>query len=94
MENEGALKPVEVSDWATRILCVPKTDRSVRICGGYKGTDNPAFQTEQFSSHPDIGENSGKGINMGKVHENLSENCISATSFGPGVTKTVYDQHA
>ena len=86
MENEGALKPVEVSDWATRILCVPKTDRSVGICGGYKGTDN--------SSHPDIGENSGKGINMGKVHENLSENCISATSFGPGVTKTVYDQHA
>ena len=60
MENEGALKPVEVSDWATRILCVPKTDRSVRICGGYKGTDNPAFQTEQFSSHPDIGGNSGK----------------------------------
>ena len=48
MENEGILKPVEVSDWATPIVCVPKTDGSVRICGDYKGTVNPAIQTEQF----------------------------------------------
>ena len=48
MENEGVLKPVEVSDWATPIVCVPKTDGSVRICGDYKGTVNPAIQTEQF----------------------------------------------
>ena len=48
MESEGVLKPVEVSDWATPIVCVPKTDGSVRICGDYKGTVNPAIQTEQF----------------------------------------------
>ena len=48
MENDGVLKPVEVSDWATPIVCVPKTDGSVRICGDYKGTVNPAIQTEQF----------------------------------------------
>ena len=48
MEVEGVLKPVEVSDWATPIVCVPKTDGSVRICGDYKGTVNPAIQTEQF----------------------------------------------
>ena len=48
MESEGVLRPVEVSDWATPIVCVPKTDGSVRICGDYKGTVNPAIQTEQF----------------------------------------------
>ena len=35
-------------NWATRIVCVPKTDGSVRVCGKYKGTVNPAIQTEQF----------------------------------------------
>ncbi|KAK2566762.1 Transposon Tf2-6 polyprotein [Acropora cervicornis] len=48
MESDGVLKPIEVSDWATPIVCVPKTDGSVRICGDYKGTVNPAIQTEQF----------------------------------------------
>ena len=48
MENEGVFKPLEVSDWATPIVCVLKTDGSVRICGDYKGTVNPAIQTEQF----------------------------------------------
>ena len=48
MESEGVLKPVKVSDWAMPIVCVPKTDESVRICGDYKGTVNPAIQTKQF----------------------------------------------
>ena len=48
LENLGVLKPVEVSDWATPIVFVPKTDGSVRICGDYRGTVNPAIQTEQF----------------------------------------------
>ena len=34
--------------WATLIVCVPKTDGSVRICGDNKGTVNSAIQTEQF----------------------------------------------
>ena len=48
LENEGVLKPVEVSDWATPIVWVPKTGGSFRIYGGYKGTVNPAILTEQF----------------------------------------------
>ena len=48
MESEGVLKPIEVSDWATPVVSVPKTDGSARICGDYKGAVNPAIQTEQF----------------------------------------------
>ena len=48
IEKEGVLKPTEVSDWAMPIVCVPKTDGSVRICGDYKGIVNPAIQTETF----------------------------------------------
>ena len=48
MEDEGIIEPVEVSNWATPIVCVAKTDGSVRVCGDYKGTVNPAIQTEQF----------------------------------------------
>lgn len=39
---------MEVSEWATPIVCVPKADGSVPICGDYKGTVNRAIQTEQF----------------------------------------------
>ena len=48
MEDEGIIEPLEVSNWATPIVCVPKTDGSVRVCGDYKGTVNPTIQTEQF----------------------------------------------
>lgn len=43
MEDEGIIEPVEVSDWAKPIVCVPKTDRSVRVCGDYKVSVNPAI---------------------------------------------------
>ena len=48
MEDEGIIKPVEVRNWATPIVCAPKTGGSVRVCGDYKGKVNPAIQTEQF----------------------------------------------
>ena len=48
LKHEGVLKPVEVSDWATPIVCVPKGDRPVRKYGKYKGTMNPTIQTGQF----------------------------------------------
>ena len=48
MEDEGIIEPVEVSNWATPIVCVPKTDGSVSVCSDYKGTVNPAIQTSSF----------------------------------------------
>ena len=48
LESEGILSKVEWSDWATPIVPVPKQDGSVRICGGFKGTINPALQAELY----------------------------------------------
>ena len=48
IEDEDIIEPVEVSSLATPIVCVPKTDGSVRPCGNYKGTVNPVIQTKQF----------------------------------------------
>ena len=48
MQNEGIIYPVEYSDWATPIVCVPKADGSVRICGDYKVTVNRMLNIERF----------------------------------------------
>ena len=40
--REGILEPVEISEWATPIVPVVKSDKSVRICGDYKLTVNQA----------------------------------------------------
>ena len=36
MENEGILKSVPFSEWASPIVIVPKSNGRLRICGGYK----------------------------------------------------------
>ena len=48
MGDEVIIEPIEVSSWATPIVYVPKTSGSVRVCGDYKGTVNPAIKTQQF----------------------------------------------
>ena len=49
MQDQGIIKPVEISDWATPLVCVPKADGSVRLCGDCKVTVNQVIQTDQ---HP------------------------------------------
>ena len=49
LEKIDVLEKVEFSDWATPIVPVLKPDGSVRICGDYKITINPALDVPE---HP------------------------------------------
>ncbi|XP_055906962.1 uncharacterized protein K02A2.6-like [Eupeodes corollae] len=35
--SEGIWKPIKFSNWAARVVVVPKSDGRVRICGDFKG---------------------------------------------------------
>ena len=48
MEQQGIIKKVERSKWAAPIVIVPKTDKSLRICGDYKVSINPWVRTEGY----------------------------------------------
>ena len=49
LQTEGIITPVDISEWATPLVCVPKADGKVRLCGDYKVTVNRVIQTDQ---HP------------------------------------------
>ena len=44
----GILQPVQFSDWATPIVPVLKSDKSVRICGDFKITVNPVSKLDRY----------------------------------------------
>ena len=48
LEQQGIIKKVERSNWATPIVVVPKTDKLIRICGEYKVSINPYVRTESY----------------------------------------------
>ena len=48
LERIGVLEKVEFSDWATPIVPVLKPDDTVRICGDYKVTINPALDVPEY----------------------------------------------
>ena len=48
LESLGVLEKINHSEWAAPIVPVPKADGSIRICGDYKVTINPALQVDQF----------------------------------------------
>lgn len=33
LQEQGVLTPVEYSEWATPLVCIPKTNGEVRMCG-------------------------------------------------------------
>ena len=64
MENEGILKSVPFSEWASLIVIVPKSDGRLRICGDYKRTVNPCLDNDTLTQ-PTPEELFSK-INVGK----------------------------
>ncbi|XP_064639574.1 uncharacterized protein K02A2.6-like [Lineus longissimus] len=47
LEENGVIEKVDHAEWASPIVVVPKTDKTVRICGDYKVSINPLVEDEQ-----------------------------------------------
>ena len=48
LENQGVIKKVSHSEWATPIVVVRKPGGKIRICGDFKVTINPLLKTDVY----------------------------------------------
>ena len=48
LEKEGALVPIEFSNWAAPIVAVLKSNGKVRICGDFHVLVNPALKLDRY----------------------------------------------
>ena len=55
LESQGVVKKVERSDWASPIVCGPKKDGSIRICGDFKVSINRVLLDNPYPL-PDTGD--------------------------------------
>ncbi|XP_021370583.1 uncharacterized protein K02A2.6-like isoform X2 [Mizuhopecten yessoensis] len=46
--QEGTIEPVEMSEWATPIVPIVKSDSTIRICGDYKVTVNQVSKLDNY----------------------------------------------
>ena len=54
LEITGVIERIPHSKWATPLVAVPKEDGSVRLCGDYRKTVNPAIEIDQYPlPHPE-----------------------------------------
>lgn len=49
LENQGIISPVQHSEWAAPLVCIPKRDGSVHICGDYTVTVNQWLDVDQYT---------------------------------------------
>ena len=48
LERAGVIEKVSSSDWAAPIVCVPKKDGRLRLCGDYRVTVNSVLDVDQY----------------------------------------------
>ena len=48
LQEEGIIKPVQTSLWATPLVVVPKANGKIRVCGDYKVTVNRCVETKIY----------------------------------------------
>ncbi|XP_041453560.1 uncharacterized protein K02A2.6-like [Lytechinus variegatus] len=48
MQEDDIIYPVDYSEWATPLVCIPKADGRVRLCGDYKVTVNQQIHCDQY----------------------------------------------